>query len=1152
MVINTSTIFNARLTSATILFGESATQSHRAYLDAGRSEAVRFRAVSSGATGLAQILIDSSNTARSVLVGVYSDANGHPGSLLSSGVIAAPIAGAWNSVAITPMAITPNAYYWLAILGEGGTLHYRNHQRGTCLSSISAQHTLAGFPGTWSSGSLRHECPLSGYVTATDPILVPPPPPTPPPAAPPLPASPVDTELPVLDGTTTEGQVLSTTTGTWTGTPTSFAYQWQDCNGEGAGCANIAGATSATYTLSGSDVGSTVRVLVTAANAGGVGTASSAVSARVAAIPPPAPVNTLLPTLGGAATEGQTLTATTGAWTENPTSFSYQWQDCDALGNNCVNTSGASAQTYTLSASDVGDTVRVVVTATNGGGSTAVTSAPSATIAAVPPPPPSAPVNTVLPAISGATTEGQMLSATAGTWTESPTSFTYQWQDCDVLGSNCVDISGASTQTYTLGASDVGDTVRVVVTATNQGGSVPADSAASIAVVAPPPAAPTNTEMPAIGGNAIEGEVLKTSNGGWTGKPTSYSYQWRDCDSTGHNCSSIGGATAASYRLSSSDVSHTMRVMVTASNTGGSSSMSAPATALVAAVPPPAPSNTVLPAVSGASTEGQTLTATGGTWSGSPSSFEYQWQDCNSSGSSCSNKSGATSSSYTLGSSDVEHTMRVVVTATNSGGSTAATSAASSVVVALAPPAPGNTVLPAISGTTTEGQTLSATTGTWTGSPTGFTYQWQDCNSSGSSCSNKSGATSSSYTLGSSDVEHTMRVVVTATNSGGSTAATSAASASVAAVVVSSGCTTTIGSGLSTAIKNAAAGSTICLNAGNYGEVSVTVSKSSMVTVKPAAGVSQSQAVLGYANVTTSSNITFEGLTIAGGNTGGSSAPATHIHWVSDTFTSGLCILTPTSANIDILVEGSTFFNIGEGKGGCGNEGRLEVNGENKGVSGTNGVVISHSTFGRNGCTDGVNITGGGSGTVIGPGDVFENMKEGSCAAHVDPIQFYGAQGTTVTGDYFHGNSDGIMSPDGNGSPMTVTNDVFDTDGEYPWQIVIGGGSHDVISHDTFGHGAMVRIGHVNVGASSSETISNNVITGGLDLSEGQSTSGFTMVDNLTEGQAIGTGGIVGKPTYAGGGSEPSTWAGWALTSGSLGHLGASDGTNVGSGYFGS
>ncbi|MGA9284622.1 MAG: hypothetical protein WBV85_04205, partial [Solirubrobacteraceae bacterium] len=459
----------------------------------------------------------------------------------------------------------------------------------------------------------------------------------------------------------------------------------------------------------------------------------------------------------------------------------------------------------------------------------------------------------------------------------------------------------------------------------------------------------------------------------------------------------------------------------------------------------------------------------------------------------------------------------------------------------------------AISGTATEGQTLTASAGAWTGSPTSVVYQWQDCGGSGSGCSNIAGATGSTYKLAASDVEHTIRVVVTATNSGGSTAATSAATASVAAVVVNTGCTTTISSGLATAIKNAAAGSTVCLSAGSYGEVSVTTSKSSMVTVKPASGVSQSQAVLGYANVATSSNITFEGLTIAGGDAGTSSAPATHIHWIGDAFTSGLCIQTPTSANIDILVEGSTFFNTAEGNGGCGNEGRLEVNGDNKGVSGTNGVVISHSSFGRNGCTDGVNITGGGSGTVIGPDDVFENMKEGSCKAHVDPIQFYGAKGTTVTGDYFHGNSDGIMSPDGNGSPMTVTNDVFDTDGEYPWQIVIGGGEHDVISHDTFGHGAMPRIGHVNVGATASnETITDNVLTGGIDLSEGQSSSGWTMEYNLVEGQTLGTHSINGKPTYMGGGSEPSTWAGWALTSSSPGYLAAGDGASIGADEFGS
>jgi hypothetical protein len=469
------------------------------------------------------------------------------------------------------------------------------------------------------------------------------------------------------------------------------------------------------------------------------------------------------------------------------------------------------------------------------------------------------------------------------------------------------------------------------------------------------------------------------------------------------------------------------------------------------------------------------------------------------------------------------------------------------------PTSPHNTALPAIAGTTTEGDTLTATAGSWEGSPTSYAYQWQDC--TGATCTKISGATTSTHKLTTSDVGHTVTVTVTATNEGGSTPATSTATATVAKAVTDAGCTTTIGSGLQGAIEKAAAGSTICLEAGNYGEIGVNTSKSSMVTIEPANGVSQSQAVLGFTDVKTSSNLTFEGLTIAGGNDGSESSPATHIHWIGDAFTSGLCIQTPTSANIDVLVESSTFVDIDTP--GCGNEGRLQVNGDNKNVSGTNGVVISHDLFetaSPRGCTDGVNITGGASGTVIGPGDEFSGMEQGSCdPEHVDPIQFYGGPDTTVTGDYFHANSDGIMSPDGNGSPMTVTNNVFDTDGEYPNQIVIGGGGGDVIEHNTFGNGASIRIGSVNVGPTAAdETIRNNIITGELDLTEGQSSSGWSIEYNLVEGAMIGSHGIDARPTYLGGGSEPSTWAGWQLTSSSPGHDAASNGADVGANYFGS
>jgi hypothetical protein len=101
-------------------------------------------------------------------------------------------------------------------------------------------------------------------------------------------------------------------------------------------------------------------------------------------IAPDAPVNTTVPTTAGTATSGQTLTAGQGAWTNDPEIYTYQWEDCGSTGANCTTISGATASSYALSASDVGHTVRVVVTAQNGGGSTTSTSAASALVQAAP------------------------------------------------------------------------------------------------------------------------------------------------------------------------------------------------------------------------------------------------------------------------------------------------------------------------------------------------------------------------------------------------------------------------------------------------------------------------------------------------------------------------------------------------------------------------------------------------------------------------------------------------------------------------------------------------------------------------------------------------------------------------------------------------
>ena len=88
---------------------------------------------------------------------------------------------------------------------------------------------------------------------------------------------PAVTSSPTVSGTALQGQTLNTGPGTWSGTqPINYAYQWQRCDSAGASCDPIAGAGATTYRLTSADIGSTVRVTVTASNTAGSATASSA------------------------------------------------------------------------------------------------------------------------------------------------------------------------------------------------------------------------------------------------------------------------------------------------------------------------------------------------------------------------------------------------------------------------------------------------------------------------------------------------------------------------------------------------------------------------------------------------------------------------------------------------------------------------------------------------------------------------------------------------------------------------------------------------------------------------------------------------------------------------------------------------------------
>ena len=187
------------------------------------------------------------------------------------------------------------------------------------------------------------------------------------------PTPPVNTALPVISGTTTVGQTLTSTGDTWTGFPTpTYAYQWK------RGGSAISGATASSYLLVSADAGATITVTVTATNTAGSASATSAGVGPIAAAPT-APANTVLPAVSGALSVGSVLTASSGTWTGTATiTYAYQWQ----RGGSDI--SGATASSYTLVTADLAAMMTVVVTATNSVGNASANSAAVGPVIALP------------------------------------------------------------------------------------------------------------------------------------------------------------------------------------------------------------------------------------------------------------------------------------------------------------------------------------------------------------------------------------------------------------------------------------------------------------------------------------------------------------------------------------------------------------------------------------------------------------------------------------------------------------------------------------------------------------------------------------------------------------------------------------------------
>ncbi|HXY81328.1 MAG TPA: GH25 family lysozyme [Gaiellaceae bacterium] len=209
----------------------------------------------------------------------------------------------------------------------------------------------------------------------------------------------------------------------------------------------------------------------------------------------------------------------------------------------------------------------------------------------IPPYPTGVPVVSTAPAVVGTAQAGAKLAGIPGVWSGGkPVTFTYQWQSCDAAGLTCAPIPGATLETYTPTATDVGHALVLTVTAASNEGPAVASSPPTLAIApagSSASARPAVTVAPLVTGTTQVGQTLTASPGTWTGSPTSFAYTWRRCDATGANCASIAGATASTYTLTPGDIGTTVSLVVTATGAGGAGIATAPTTAVIAAATVP-------------------------------------------------------------------------------------------------------------------------------------------------------------------------------------------------------------------------------------------------------------------------------------------------------------------------------------------------------------------------------------------------------------------------------------------------------------------------------------------------------------------------------------------------------------------------------------
>jgi serine protease AprX len=604
--------------------------------------------------------------------------------------------------------------------------------------------------------------------------------------------APASTGAPAISGTAEEGATLTASTGTWSGEPTAFAYDWQRCGTGVRRSATIADAPVGLWPLDGDGADASGHGLAGTV-VGGVsfGAGSAQLDGLTGAVTVPGVDDASI--ASGFTIEAwvklgapQTNRGIAGRWSWLDGGGALLWID-ESGHYELVVTRDSANYLATTTAPVVGAWEHVVGTWDGA---------------------------TLRLYVNGVEIGSKPWTAPVGAPTLPFTIGDYDGVGHHLAGdvanvalydhalpaarverhfSGCEPIAGATASSYTATAGDVGATLRVLVTATNAAGSgvTSSDPTAFVSSAPPPPPPPSppppviafpppaNQRAPSVSGTAVVGSALTADPGGWSAAADAVtSYRWLACDATGAGCHELAAGTERTYKVTPGDRGSTLAVTVTVTDVWGSTSATSAPTAAVVGLPPV---NVTAPTVSGATVGGHTLTAARGTWTADADAVtSYRWLACDAAGANCHELAGATEQAYVPTEADVGSTLAVTVTVTDSGGSASATSTPTAVVTAASPE---NVAAPTVAGTALEGWMLAADPGTWTGAaPIAYAYRWQLCDAAGAACVDIAGATARTYMLARTDTHATVRVVVEASNAVGSARATSAATAPVAAL----------------------------------------------------------------------------------------------------------------------------------------------------------------------------------------------------------------------------------------------------------------------------------------------------------------------------------------------------------------------------------